>query len=136
MKTAKYLIVLSLITLTSCKEETNPVISQIDYGQLNKSWTNSYEEEGLNNSQKIFRPSNYMEYPASHYREELSFNTDSNCSYLVLDPADAHYFKSGKWSLIDREKNIVKIIDSSGVVYKMLQIIELKKDLLKLVFVN
>jgi hypothetical protein len=136
MKTARYLIVLFLITFSSCKEETNPVTSQIDYGQLTRNWTNSYEEEDLNNSTKIFRPSNYKEYPSSRYREQLTFTNDSNCSYLVLDPADAHYFKSGKWSLIDREKNIIKIADSSGVEYKTLQIVELKKDLLKLVSIN
>ena len=136
MKTVKYLIVLFLITLGSCKEETNPVTSQIDYGQLNKSWTNSFEEQEVNSSTQVYRPNNYKEFPASHYREQYVFNNDSNCSYLVLDPADAHYFKSGKWSLIDREKNIIKVVDSSGTVYKKLQIVELKQDLLKLVFVN
>ena len=133
METVKYLILLILITLGSCKEETNPVVSQIDYGQLAKSWTNSYEEEGINNSLKIFRPSNYKKYTLSHYREEFMFSNDSTCNYLVLDPADAHYFKTGKWSFIDRAKNIVTIIDTSGVVYKTMQIVELKQDLLTIV---
>ena len=38
--------------------------------------------------------------------------------------------------MIDREKNIINILDSSGAVYKKFQIVELKQDLLKLVFVN
>lgn len=103
---------------------------------MTKSWTNSYEEEDINRSPQIYRPSDYKEYPSSRYREQLTFNNDSNCKYLVLDPADAHYIKSGKWSMIDREKNIINILDSSGAVYKKFQIVELKQDLLKLVFVN
>ena len=49
---------------------------------------------------------------------------------------DAHYFQNGKWSFVNREKNIIEILDSSGAAYKKFQVIELKQDLLKFVGVN
>ena len=108
----------------------------MDYTYFTKEWTSSYEEQTVNDLTQIFRPRDYKEFPLSRYREQLKFTQDSNCSYLVLAPNDAHYFQNGKWSFVNREKNIIEILDSSGAAYKKFQVIELKQDLLKFVGVN
>ena len=136
MKTVKSVLLILVVIFVSCKEKSNPVSSDVDFTYFTTSWTNSFEEETINHEIEIFRPSNYKEFPKSRYREGLIFAQDSNCSYLVLAPNDGHYFQNGKWSFVNREKNIVQILDTSGAAYKKFQIVELKQDLLKLIIVN
>jgi hypothetical protein len=136
MKTVKSVLLMLVVIFVSCKEKSNPVSSTVDYSYFTTSWTNSYEEETINHETEIFRPSNYKEFPLSRYREKLTFTQDSNCRYLVLAPNDAHYFLNGKWSFVNRDEDIVQILDSSGAVYKKFHIVELHQDLLKLIIVN
>ena len=136
MKTILYLPLFLLVILFSCKEKSNPVNSDVDYNYFYKSWTNSYEEQIINDPTNIFRPSDYKEFPAARYRETLIFNQDNTCSYLVLAPNDRHYFQDGKWNLDDQGKNIITIFDSTNTVYKKFQITELKQDILKFILVN
>ena len=136
MKMVKIVFILFTIILFSCKEKSNTVAADIEINNLYNSWTNSWEEQISGDSTKIFRPSNYKEFPASWYREVLIFNENSTCSYLVLAPNDAHYFQNGKLTIVDQGKNIFAILDSTERVYKKFQITELKKDLLKYILVN
>ncbi len=136
MGTIKYLPLFLLVILFSCKEKSNPVNSEVDYSYFYKSWTNSNEEQIINDPTNIFRPNDYKEFPITWYRETLIFNQDNTCSYLVLAPNDGHYFQNGKWNLIDQENNIIAIFDSTDTIYKKFQITELKQDILKFILVN
>ncbi|MDO8548800.1 MAG: hypothetical protein Q7S39_01430 [Ignavibacteria bacterium] len=136
MNTIKYLLLFFYFILISCNEKSNPIASNVDFSYLYVNWVHAYEEENINDSIKIFRPNDYKTFPPSRYREMLSFKQDSSCVYLVLAPNDAHYFQNGRWSLINKEKNIIKILDSSNTVYKKFQIIELKQNILKIILVD
>jgi len=137
MSKLKYLLLVVLFSLFACKGESNFVPSKIDYIQFYKSWANSFEEQNNTNEMiQIFRPSDYKVFPASRYREIVTFRKDSSCTFFVLDPADAHYFENGKWKFINREINIIGILNSSDKVYKKFQILEWKSDLLKILLVD
>ena len=135
MNTLKYLLLFLPLVLISCNDESNTVTSVWDYGYLTASWTNSYEEETASNSTKIFRLSNYRDFPSSRYREMLIFSQDGNCSYLVLASNDGHYLEYGKWIIVDYDKHIIEILKPSGAHYKNFQVVELSKDLLKIVMI-
>lgn len=120
-----------LISIISCKEKSNPVISDVDFNYFYKSWTNSFEERIENDSVYIYRPSDYKNFPTSWYREKLIFNPDHTCSYLVIGDRDLHHFENGKWCLVDQEKNIVTIIGSKNTIYRKFRITKLKQDILK-----
>ncbi len=136
MSKLKYLLVM-LFSLIACKGESNFNTPKIDSAYLYKSWTNSFEEQkNLNEMIQIFRPNNYKEFPASRYREIITFRKDGGCTFLILDPADAHHFENGQWKFLDRENKIIGILNSSDKVYKKFQILELKNDLLKILLVN
>lgn len=136
MRTIKYLSLLILIVLISCKDKSNPVSSEVNYDYFYNSWKHSYEEDIINDPTKVFRPSDYKVFPATWYRETFIFRKDNTCSYLVLGPSDIHYFQDGKWNLVDKEKNIITLLDSTNTIYKKFQINELKRDILKIKFVN
>ena len=119
-----------------CSEKSNPINSDIDYAYFTTHWINSFEEEITNDPTKIFRPSDYMEFQPSRYREQLIFNQDGSCRYLVLSPLDRHYFKTGIWKFLIKKENIIQISDSSGVTYKKFQILELDQSLLKFIIVK
>jgi hypothetical protein len=126
-----------LLIFNSCSDDkSNPVNSEIDFNYFYKSWTNSYEEQTLNEPTKIFRPSDYQGFPAAWYRETLIFNQDNTCSYLILDSNDAHYFQDGKWNLADQGKIIITMLDSTNTIYKKFQVTELKQDILKFIIVD
>jgi len=84
----------------------------------------------------VFRPDGYKDFPPSRYREQLRFAQDGTCSYLVLSPDDGHYVQNGKWQFADRGKDIIKIVDSTSSVYRIVRIVELKQDMLKLIVVQ
>lgn len=132
----KYLFLFLSLFFISCEKDSNPLTPEIDSADLYKSWTNSREEQDINTNILIYRPSDYKEFPASWYREVLIFSKDKTCNYLVLAANDAHYFKKGKWSLIDSKENIVAIFDSAGTVYKKFHIKELEQDIFKFTLVE
>ena len=132
MNTIRFVLLFSFLLLASCKENSNPTNVQRDYGSLTQSWTNSIEEQS--DSVQVYRPSSYKEFPAARFREVLVFTKDSSCSYLVLSPTDAHYMQQGRWSMIS--PNRVTILDTSLTIYKTIEILELKQDLLRCVDVN
>ena len=136
MSKLKYLLVM-LFSLIACKGESDFVPSKINSAYLYNSWTNSFEEQkNANEMIQIFRPNNYTEFPASRYREIITFRKDGSCTFFILDPADAHHFENGQWKFLDRENNIIGILKSSDKVYKKFQILELKSDLLKILLIN
>ncbi len=132
MHTIRFVLLFSFLLLASCKENSNPTNVQRDYGSLTQSWTNSIEEQS--DSVQVYRPSSYKEFPAARFREVFVFTKDSSCSYLVLSPTDAHYMQQGRWSMIS--PNRVTILDTSLTIYKTIEILELKQDLLRCVDVN
>ncbi len=134
MKTIIYFALLLLIFFISCKDKSNPTVAEQGYSNLTKSWTNSFEEQ--TDSIQIYRPSNYKQFPIARFREIFEFSKDSSCSYLVLSPVDAHYMQIGKWSIISRGNKVIGIFDSSQAVYRKFQLVELKQDLLRFVYIN
>jgi hypothetical protein len=136
MKKFRYFLIILTVMFLYCSEKSNPINSDIDYIYFTAHWVNSFEEQIENDPTKIYRPSNYMEFPPSRYREQLTFNQDGSCRYLVLSPLDRHYFITGKWDFLNKKENIIQISDSLDETYKKFQILELDQNLLKFVTVN
>lgn len=132
----KYLFLFLSFILISCQENSNPITPGTEIENLFKSWTNSFEVQGTNSKVRIFRPSDYKEFPLSRYREVLIFEKDNTCSYLVVAPTDGLYFEKGKWSVIEMKENIFAIFDSTQKLYKKFQIVELRSDLLKFILIE
>jgi hypothetical protein len=134
MKTINCFSLFLLIFFASCKDKSNPTVVAQDYSNMTQSWSNSFEEQI--DSIQVYRPSNYKQYPAARFREIFEFSKDRSCNYLVLSPVDAHYMQSGKWSIISPDNKVIGIFDSLQTIYRRFQLVELKQDLLKFVYVN
>ena len=133
MQILKYLIVVLSFSIVSCTELTAPLPST-DFSALLQSWTHSYEEQ--TDSIQVYRPSNYKNFEQSRFRGTYEFRADGVCTYLVLGPADGHYLETGKWSTSVQDDSVIVIFDSSGVEHQKIQIIELRGDLLRFVYVQ
>lgn len=120
------LVTLSILVITSCEKKQK----NVELALLDKSWTNSFEEQSSENI-KIFRPGSYKDYPVSRYRQVFIFYEDQVCEYLVLAENDGHYMTKGKWEYDDHTNNI-KIFDLNTEMVYEFKIIELKDDVLKL----
>ncbi len=120
-------IILICLATTSCEEDSNN--TQISL--LKKSWTNSYEESLYEKSFTVYRPSDYMDFPPSRYRQVFNFKEDDICSYSVLAPNDGHYMSDGIWKFY-KSKNIIKIFNKDYDVLYEFKILELTEDILKL----
>ncbi len=93
---------------------------------IQKCWTNSYEE-ATDGGPQIFRPCDYKEFAASHYRLRFELNPDNVANYLFLSPVDAHHMVTGTWSYDESSKALI-IKDSTGVSAHTYQLIELASD--------
>jgi hypothetical protein len=114
----------------SCKKSTEP--SEFDIQDLYNTWVHSYEEQ---NNQKVFRPIDYKEFPASRFRMKYIFKENNLCQWLVLAMDDAHYLQSGTWV---QEKSSIFISDSNGTLQENISfsIINLKQKLLEIAPIN
>lgn len=113
-----------------CNSAESQITDTIFIEQLEKEWKHSREEE--TDSIQIYRPSNYMEFSPSRYRQVYAFADSGYCKYLALAPNDAHYFLDGTW-VYNEELQTVSISDSLQQVIRSFKIITLTKKLLKLV---
>lgn len=116
--TTLFLLVFLAITLSSCKSDQEPL--------LINTWVSSYEE-GMG----IYRPMDFKDYPASHFRQSYNFKSNNECEYLVLSPVDAHYIESGTYEYKESDKTI-KIYAPQGQLYKELKVEKLTANLLRL----
>ena len=116
------------VAFTSCEEEALP----IEPSSLYSEWTHAYEEQAeANSSQMIFRISGDQTFAPSRFRQSYVFNTDGSCSYLFLDPADAHHFRPGTFEYNSQDKTL-SIFDQDGAPYDRFEVLELEADKLVL----
>jgi hypothetical protein len=121
-----------LLSTTACNEE--PTKSEaIEIGLLFNTWYDSYEEK--TDSTDIFRPEGYKELPASWFRRTIAFNDDGTCRWLVLDPADRHYFENGTWKFNGAER-LIFIYNDKGEEVHILKILELNRELLRVLMIK
>lgn len=106
-------------------------VSSNDYSHgIKKEWYHSYEEEI--DSIKIYRPSDYKEFPPTRFRQRYILEDNNVCQYFVLDSKDAHYYESGYWNYL-AENQILQILDSNSSLVDEYKILALRTDLLKMV---
>jgi hypothetical protein len=113
----------------ACSNET--VVNTTINSTILNSWTHAIEE-GSENSNMVFRPSDSKKFPTTRYREVIEFFENDRCRYLVLSPVDAHDFEDGTWQTSGPNNDVLTIRDTSGAVYKRFQVIDLKAGLLRL----
>jgi len=121
-----FIILASSILIVSCEKNDDLT----DLSLLKNSWTASYEEnttEGID----IYRPSDYMNFPTSRFRQVFIFDKKNECDYLVLAENDAHFFAKGSWEY-DSQSNLMKIFDSNSIKIFEFEVLEIRDDLLKL----
>lgn len=120
--------IISGIFTASCND---PDKVSLNHDQLLKCWTYSYEEsagvDGL-----LFRPCDFMDFPASHFRVRFTLFDNNEATYLQLSPVDAHQTVPGTWHYDDDAK-VLTILHSSGdtVYHYHVNKIETEKLILK-----
>lgn len=119
---------LSSLLISSCEKEKETVNQPNSL--LMKSWTHSYEEN-TEQDIEIYRPSDYLEFPMSWYRQIYIFGENNFCQYRVLAPNDAHYMKNGSWEYLEN-KQIIDIFNEDHEIIFELEVVELSEDILKL----
>ncbi len=116
-------------------DEDSEPSKDFDIQDLYQSWTHSWEEEQGTDTIRIYRPSNFKDFPASWFRMKYVFYENGDCEWLYLHPADAHYMKPGKWEISRKDNKVILIYDTADNLMEPLsfRIIELKKDILRIV---
>jgi len=97
---------------------------------LQNSWTHSFEENPSGDI-ALYRPSDYMEFPISRYRQVFVFAENNICDYRQLAANDGHYFERGTWSY-NQKTNILKIFNPNAVMIYEFEVVELTNNSLKL----
>ncbi|MCV9385309.1 hypothetical protein [Reichenbachiella ulvae] len=116
MKQLRHFIILPfLILLFGCSEEDSNLSTNYPNGLVN-SWVESYEE-----SPGVYRPSGFMTFPSSRFRQVYTFNKDGSCEFLVLSSVDAHYIQYGKWQY-DDENKMIRIYDADNHLLRDLEV--------------
>lgn len=127
MKAAILLFAISISTnLISCNDKKDAVETASANELLLKCWTDSYEESSVAD-QKVFRPCDYKEFPASHYRLRFDLMPNNVGSYLFLSPTDGHFMAPSTWTYDEHSKALF-IKDSTGVIAHSYQVIELASN--------
>ncbi len=127
MKTFKLPLIMLFFLLVGCKKDSeNNETDTYQISLLKKTWEHSYEE--LHN---IYRPSDYMDFPASRYRQSFTFKDDNVCYYSVLAPDDRHYEEEGKWKF-DPKTKVLEMTNSKSVILYKFKIIKLTENILEI----
>lgn len=117
-------ILFSACVLLSCSSCTENLSTLEVIAMMSQSWTRSNEE-----GEGIYRPSESKPFQMLRYREVVRFSKDGTCEYLVLHPADAHFFEQGTWSIASGK--LLEIKRPNGSLYKRLEILDIQPDLLR-----
>jgi len=107
------------------------ISSGIDTAHLCRHWVHSVEEQTPNEKVQIYRPADFKQFPASRFRMQYIFYKNGDCEWYYLSPDDAHRFKSGKWRIDSKDKNVLQIVKRDSM--ESYRIIELTKDILRIV---
>jgi len=117
------------------QEEYSELSEDLDSQDLYQSWLHSWEEEQEADTIRIYRPSNYIDFPGGWFRMKYIFYENGECEWLYLAPTDGHYMKPGKWEISCKDNKVILIYDTADNLMEPLsfRIIELKKDILRIV---
>ena len=115
--------IISGIFTASCKDPDKVNLNQ---NELLKCWTYSYEET-TGDDKLLFRPCDFMEFPASHFRVRFTLLENNQASYLQLSPVDAHQIVPGTWNF-DGDANLLTILATSGDTVYHYQVHEIEAD--------
>lgn len=112
----------------SCKD---PDKVGSNHDELLKCWTYSYEEN-IGDDRQLFRPCDFMEFPASHFRVRFTLLENNEATYLQLSPVDAHQTVPGTWNY-EHDSKVLTILATSGdtVYHYHVHKIETEKLILK-----
>jgi len=109
----KVTIILFSLLISAC----NTIKNTPPNTALYQTWLDSREENKVNASSKIFRPSTFKTFPASRFRMKYSFSENGTCTYSWLSPIDRHeqractyIFNGGKIQLFDTKQQKVKVL--------------------------
>ena len=129
----KQFFILCMFLITGCNSNEVLVSDTTSTNLLKKQWVHSFEEES--DSIQIYRPDNYKEFPAAHYRQKYNLAYDGRCKYLVLSPNDAHYFENGTWAYNENDQ-VLKICNTFEEVVVKFKVVALTEDLLMMLTIN
>ncbi len=129
-KNLTILLIVSILTFGFVACKTNDPVNNDYSALLIHCWTHSYEENTSENIE-VYRHCDYMNFPASRYRQVYNFKENYECEFLVLAPNDAHYLEKGKWEY-DENSKIIKILNFDNLVLKEFEINELTDNLLEI----
>lgn len=105
--------IISGIFTASCKD---PDKVSLNHDELLKCWTYSYEEN-VGDDGLLFRPCDFMEFPASHFRVRFTLLENNEATYLQLSPVDAHEIVPGTWNYDDEAKELTILHISGDTVH-------------------
>lgn len=128
MRKLKILIVtlVIVVVMIGCEKNNDAIIIPL----LKQSWTESHEENPSQNI-RIYRPSDYKEFPVTRYRQLFIFQDNNKCDYLKLAANDAHFMILGTWAY-EEENKILTIFNKESEVAHKYEMMELRKNVLKL----
>ncbi len=123
----KYLLLFlsfqSLLFIAACNE---PDKGSLKSELLLNCWTYSYEESKGADS-LLFRPCDFMDFPASHFRDRFTLSANNEATYLQLSPVDAHQNVIGTWHYDDGSRMLTIKQVTGDTVYSY-QVNELTAD--------
>ena len=108
--------------------------SAINTELLCRHWVHSVEEQKGTEKTRIYRPSDFKQFPPSRFRMQYIFYKNGDCEWYYLSPDDAHRFKSAKWRIDSNARNVLQIVKRDSL--ESYRIIELTKDILRIVLVK
>ena len=145
MRTFRYfnlLIALAMISFGPTSESAADVMTSgtaaaptgIDTADLCRHWIHSVEEQTRTQKAQIYRPADFKQFPANHFRMQYIFHANGECEWYYLSPDDAHRFKSAKWRIASNDKDVLQIVKRDSM--ESYRIIELTKDILRIVLIK
>ena len=121
----------SVNTMASGSTQT---LTRINTEYLFQHWVHSREEELQTDTDQIYRPKDFKEFPASRFRMQYIFYKNGDCEWHYLAPDDGHHFKPGQWRVDPNDKSILQIIkDGATGSYR---ITELTKNMLRIALIR
>ena len=121
----------SVNNLPSCSAQT---LTRINTEYLCQHWVNSREEQQETDTDQIYRPKDFKEFPASRFRMQYIFYKSGDCEWYYLAPDDGHNFRPGKWRIDPNDKSVLQII--KGDTTESYRVTELTKDILRIAVIK
>ena len=124
----KHLILIFFISLSTYSFGQNSKLIKPD---LIGCWTDSREENIQNSNTRVYRPCDFKSFPVTRFRFTMDLKEDNKCSWLYLDPMDAHHMKDGTWTF-EKETMTLKIFNIDMVEVKSFVIAVIGENILNI----